>query len=97
LLLIKILEMKSMTIERTNDWEWDGVHEQMEAERVAGWDDGYSDYWLQQWGGLFEDATLQQAADCVTQPVHELLPFWDSEQRCFVWAIREIDPLSGFA
>jgi hypothetical protein len=79
-----------VTIERTSDFEWDGVHEQIAAEHAGGYDGGYCD-WLHQWEGVHEDWTLEHESGHVTQPEYELLPFWDDEQRCFVWAIREGD------
>jgi hypothetical protein len=60
--------------------EWDGVHEQIIAERAGGFDDDYSD-WAAQWHGVCD------AGFGPVQPEYELLPIWDAEQRCFVWAV----------
>jgi hypothetical protein len=67
--------------------EWYGLHEQIIAENQAG-----ADTIPEEWDGVHEQWTGEHEAGANTQPVHELFSVWDAEQRCFVWAIREIIP-----
>jgi len=65
--------------------EWYRVHDQIIAENRVG-----ANTMREEWDGVHEQWTLEHEAGANTQPEYELLPIWDAERRCYVWAIKEI-------